>query len=633
MLIKNNRIVIKDRSILQNILLAMRSLTACSITASVVAPAALAAPAAPAPSVMLPEVIPDPLEPINRGLWQANKALLTSVVDPSSRAYRTVVPQPVRESVRNVTRNICYPGRLANHLLQGRWQGAKDESVRFLTNTTVGIGGIFDVASQWKQPKSDADFSQTFGTWGWHPRAFVMLPVLGPSDDRHAIGLAADKAAEPWTFAYPCLPASVTSTFNQMSDHTDDAIRLVRMEADSYSLVKSAWTYSTKDHAADLTSSGPVDLPTLQSFAAASTKCQSPKFANSGRDMSVRIPTTGRKLEFTYWLPNSPTAPLVYLVPGLGSHRLSMVSLALAESLQAQGYAVVSTTSVFHPEFMEAASTAALPGYIPVESRDLLVSLTQMDQALAKKYPSRFTSRSLVGISMGGFLAIRLAAFEPTAEPGLLQFDRYVAVDPPVDLNHCENTLDSYTMAPMAWPAAERQARINNTVHRAATTGVLSGDAPAAPPLSGIESKYLISLIYRISLRDMIFSSQQRRNLGVLQTPISNYRREPAYREIMSYSYHDYFRDFTVPYYHSLGISSEQIERSRNLRFCESLIHKQLKLYVIENENDFLTTKTDLAWLKSTIGTARLATFPQGGHLGNLNSPAVHNAIFKALPK
>ena len=70
-------------------------------------------------------------------------------------------------------------------------------------NTTVGVAGFIDVASKWKIPKSDADFGQTFGQWGWKPGCYIMLPIFGPSNERDTLGLAADTAANPLTYIAP----------------------------------------------------------------------------------------------------------------------------------------------------------------------------------------------------------------------------------------------------------------------------------------------------------------------------------------------------------------------------------------------------------------------------------------------
>ena len=130
--------------------------------------------------VVLPKSVPDPIEPFNRVMWDFNVGLMTEVIQPTSRVYRFVIPKPVRTGIGNIGKNLTYPGRLINNLLQGKWRGARDETYRFACNTTVGVAGFFDVGTKWNIPKSDADFGQTFGQWGWQPQFFLMLPIFGP---------------------------------------------------------------------------------------------------------------------------------------------------------------------------------------------------------------------------------------------------------------------------------------------------------------------------------------------------------------------------------------------------------------------------------------------------------------------
>ena len=111
-----------------------------------------------AEAIVLPKSVPDPLEPFNRVMWGFNKAVMTGVIKPSSRVYRIVIVKPIRTGIGNFGRNLTYPGRLINNLLQGKWNGARDESYRFACNTTVGVAGFFDVSTKWQIPKSDADF-------------------------------------------------------------------------------------------------------------------------------------------------------------------------------------------------------------------------------------------------------------------------------------------------------------------------------------------------------------------------------------------------------------------------------------------------------------------------------------------
>src|SRR4029077_17811053 len=109
---------------------------------------------ASAESVVLPESVPDPLEPFNRIVYGFNQEIMGVVVRPTAKVYRFIVIKPVRTGIGNFGRNITFPGRLFNNLLQGKWSGARDEAYRFGCNTTVGIAGFIDVASKWKIPKS-----------------------------------------------------------------------------------------------------------------------------------------------------------------------------------------------------------------------------------------------------------------------------------------------------------------------------------------------------------------------------------------------------------------------------------------------------------------------------------------------
>src|SRR5437764_13259118 len=146
-----------------------------------------ASPPAIMGTVVLPKSVPDPIEPFNRGVWAFNSGVMSGLVKPTARAYRFVVIKPVRTGISNFGRNITYPGRFVNNLLQGKWTGARDESYRFGCNTLAGAAGLFDLATEWKIPKSDADFGQTFGRWGWKPRVYLMLPIFGPSNERDAL--------------------------------------------------------------------------------------------------------------------------------------------------------------------------------------------------------------------------------------------------------------------------------------------------------------------------------------------------------------------------------------------------------------------------------------------------------------
>ena len=380
-----------------------------------------------AETVVLPPSVPDPIEPLNRVMWGFNKALMTGVIKPTSRVYRFVVVKPVRTGIGNFGRNLTYPGRLINNLLQGKWRGARDESYRFACNTTVGVAGFWDVASKWKIPKSDADFGQTFGKWGWQPECFLMLPIYGPSNERDTIGLAADTAANPLiyiapykfvagnplTYLGPYSYCAYAVMYNDLADSVDEYVRFSKAEMDPYSEIQYAWTFERETRVVDFQVKGKQDAASLETLESVFFTFKDPEFPDRGKTRSVLIPSTGRRLKFTFWLQPGK-ANVVYIIPGLGSHRLAETSLALAELVYKNGFSAVVVSSPFNYEFMEHASTAAVPAYLPVDGQDLHVALTEIDRRLHALYSNRLGNRALMGYSMGAFESVYIAATGPT---------------------------------------------------------------------------------------------------------------------------------------------------------------------------------------------------------------------------
>jgi phospholipid-binding lipoprotein MlaA len=135
-----------------------------------------------------PQETPDPFEGMNRAVFASNQQFNTEVVYPIAKAYREGVPEGVRDRVDAFTTNLTEPMVLANNVLQLRFDAAATTLARFITNSTVGLGGLFDVAATVGQKHQTGDFGQTFYVWGAHDTAYLVLPVLGPTTVRDGIG-------------------------------------------------------------------------------------------------------------------------------------------------------------------------------------------------------------------------------------------------------------------------------------------------------------------------------------------------------------------------------------------------------------------------------------------------------------
>ena len=143
----------------------------------------------------------DPAEPANRVFYAINDGIDTYVLRPVAVAYREVVPGAARRSVHNLLSNMSSPVVFANDVMQTRPRRAGTTLMRFLINTTAGVGGLFDVATDLGYPEHDADFGVTLALWGVGEGPFLFLPILGPSNPRDLGGFGADIAIDPLTWA------------------------------------------------------------------------------------------------------------------------------------------------------------------------------------------------------------------------------------------------------------------------------------------------------------------------------------------------------------------------------------------------------------------------------------------------
>lgn len=139
----------------------------------------------------------DPLEDFNRAVFAFNEGLDKAIVKPVARGYEAILPTPVRTGVSNFYGNIGDVFIAVNNVLQGKPADAVGDTARFIFNSTFGLFGLLDVASEMGIEKHEEDFGQTLGRWGMAPGAYLVLPVYGPRNVRDGIGLALDATADP----------------------------------------------------------------------------------------------------------------------------------------------------------------------------------------------------------------------------------------------------------------------------------------------------------------------------------------------------------------------------------------------------------------------------------------------------
>jgi phospholipid-binding lipoprotein MlaA len=190
----------------------------------------------------------DPFEDTNRKIFEFNQVVDRNVLVPAAKAYRTALPDPVRDSVRDFLNNLREPLVFVNDTLQGQFGRAGTTVARFVINSTIGIGGVVDVAGRWGIPYHEEDLGLTLGAWGIPEGPYIVVPVLGPSTPRDLGGQVAEGFGDPWNrlagdnnlIWVPFLRGAVAG-IDQRSRYIETLADIERTSLDYYATIRSLY--------------------------------------------------------------------------------------------------------------------------------------------------------------------------------------------------------------------------------------------------------------------------------------------------------------------------------------------------------------------------------------------------------
>lgn len=217
------------------------------------------------------EEINDPLEPWNRAMHQLDQGLDTVIFNPTIAVYTTIVPEPGRQGVTNVIRNFRAPITLVNDILQGEGARAGTTTGRFLVNSTIGLLGLFDVASRIGLPYHSEDLGQTLATWGVGEGPYLYVPILGPSGGRDLTGYVIDsqafdiagwvgRADNPFWWQVAYLGAVAVDAKTNVGPTLEE---LKASSVDYYAALRSAYR---QNRAKEIRNGAPAPLPAMEDF-------------------------------------------------------------------------------------------------------------------------------------------------------------------------------------------------------------------------------------------------------------------------------------------------------------------------------------------------------------------------------
>ncbi|WP_224380164.1 MlaA family lipoprotein [Roseovarius carneus] len=190
----------------------------------------------------------DPYEAENRKMHEFNRSVDRAIVRPAGVGYAKAIPDDVETLVSNFATNLSLPSAIVNSALQGNGRAMSTDLYRFIVNTTIGLGGLFDTATDLNMPrKSGADFGQTLYVWGVHEGPLVELPFLGAATTRDAVGKVVDLFTNPLSYAVESperfygTAASASSSLTNRGQFSDTIDSVLYESADSYAATRSIY--------------------------------------------------------------------------------------------------------------------------------------------------------------------------------------------------------------------------------------------------------------------------------------------------------------------------------------------------------------------------------------------------------
>lgn len=208
------------------------------------------------PSMLKPEtLVADPLMPFNRLMFKINDKLYFWVLKPVAKGYKAVAPTFFRKGVRNAFKNIGMPVRFVSSVLQGKIKGAGSELARFVVNTTVGVGGVWDPADKYMHLKpSKEDLGQTLGKYKIGNGCYIVWPFLGPSTIRDTVGTAGDMFLNPLYYVKPDdlgIALGAWELINGISFRIGDYEAVKRASMDPYVMIRDFYVQHRKKQIAE----------------------------------------------------------------------------------------------------------------------------------------------------------------------------------------------------------------------------------------------------------------------------------------------------------------------------------------------------------------------------------------------
>ncbi|RLD11465.1 MAG: hypothetical protein DRI44_03545 [Chlamydiae bacterium] len=370
--------------------------------------------------------------------------------------------------------------------------------------------------------------------------------------------------------------------------------------------------------------------PYIDTLRYVSLKVKDWNFFKDGKIRSVKVIKNDddNKLIYKLWLQDKP-APLIIIIPGLGGNYAGIAPTALAEIFFNKGSSALIISNPFSWDFLLSASSRITPGYTPVDALDAYNALDIVIKDAENKYGTNiFPRKILLGYSLGALDTLFIADIDSKEKK--INFDRFVALSPPVNLLYGLNQLDHFYNIWRKWPLEKIEQTKNKAVY------LIENPTPIgtnALPITSDEAKFAIGYTFRNILEETIKAIHSRKFFGILNIPFKSSSRQELEKEIERISYKNYVNTFLRASYSDLfgrNFSIKKLSGNASLPAIQITLLTNQKIRIIHTTDDFLLTNYDREWLEQVMGD-RLLFLNHGGHLGYFNNPTAQKYIIKAI--
>ncbi|UDQ98103.1 VacJ family lipoprotein [Lentisphaerota bacterium WC36G] len=698
----------------------------------------------------------DYCEGFNRAMFSTNVFLINNLMYPAVYGYSSVVPKYGMERIKSFFHNILFVKRFMASCLQAKFSGAGIETLRFLTNTTIGIAGFYDPAKDWfGLDIHEEDFGQVFTTWGFGHGSYLHLPAYGPTNVRDGIGHIFDAAFDPRTYLFFGIGSGTVALekLNEGAMGYRDLDMMINAFADPYEISKQLYYVNRYIKQHDIDNAGvmeqkyiasmkdavnthmqqsakreamkkktpepnrlnvvPPEYALLVDVDLAEFHAQNPEvdtmrysnfdiqndkksvwvdvspwnddFYNQSVVREIQLKKDAPEFMYKLWLQTiededhenhgdvNLTAPLAVVCPGTGASIFSFESAAMAELLHQNGYHVAIMSNSFSYNFMEAASTAILPGFTPLDAKDMQYAIDGIFYDLTTNLDLRPQRKAIIGLSMGGLQTLFLAQLEKI-NPKLF-VDKFIAINSPCNLLYAVDKVDSLSKAWNNWKKEEQlynsvvagakymhssnkvhaplnakkkklEAKNDNDKVKPTADGkgqIIDQNSDAEKlmeelmeellPYSKIEAQALIALNFKITLAETIYTIESMRKKSELFPEFHQRRKTPFYQKVYKFTFRDYVKKYLLKgleKHYNKQLSLHRMNEEASLISVSRDVLRSDKVRIYLTIDDLFVDKKHLRNLNARAGK-NLIVFSNGGHLGLLYIKQFQDHLIKEL--